>query len=106
MSSLATFGKQQATSLVNWYFHRRRYAARWQRRLVRLRALSACEYCGRYTSDHDGRCDHIVPYVAGGWTSIFNLAWSCDSCNRLKGPRSPQQWRPVTLKHFRKGIPS
>ena len=91
--------------MLSWWMRRRRYASRWQRRWVRLRVLSICEYCGRYTNDREGRCDHIVPYAHGGYTSVFNLAWACDDCNVFKGARSPQAWKPITLAHFRRGIP-
>ena len=92
--------------LLNWYFRRRRYATRWQRRLVYIRALGRCEYCHRPTSYDQGNVDHVTPWSQGGWSSILNFAFCCPDCNAAKNGRTPQQWKPVTLKHFRRGIPS
>lgn len=91
--------------LIDWYFRRRRYASRWQRRLVQLLALSRCEYCGRFTRNDHAVVDHITPWSQGGWSSILNFAFCCSDCNHAKGGRTPRQWKPVTLAHFRQGMP-
>lgn len=92
--------------VIDWYFRRRRYASRWQRRLVQFLALSRCEYCGRFTRNDHAVVDHIVPFAHGGYTSVANFAWACKPCNDAKGARTPRQWKPITLKHFRRGAPS
>jgi hypothetical protein len=54
---------------------------------VRERAQGRCEYCLLHEDDaifpHEP--DHIVAEKHGGPTQLENLAWSCFSCNRLKG---------------------
>lgn len=92
--------------LVNWWMRRRRYATRWQRRWVQILSFSRCEYCHRFVANDDAVIDHITPFSRGGWSSIFNFAYSCRSCNNAKGARTPAEWKPVTLRHFRRGVPS
>ena len=46
-----------------------------------------CAYCG-------GRADtvdHILPRSRGGGDTWFNLVAACQSCNGLKGDRTPQE---------------
>ena len=46
-----------------------------------------CAYCG-------GRADtvdHILPRCRGGGDTWFNLVAACQSCNGLKGDRTPQE---------------
>ncbi len=57
-----------------------------QRQQVTLRAKGCCEYClsqSRFSPDTFS-IDHIVPRVAGGKTSLDNLALSCQRCNSKK----------------------
>lgn len=51
-----------------------------------------CEYCGQETQLEGGspnsfEADHRQPYSADGETTDENLAGSCRSCNREKGPK-------------------
>ena len=46
-----------------------------------------CAYCG-------GRADtvdHVLPRCRGGGDTWFNLVAACQSCNGLKGDRTPQE---------------
>jgi len=65
------------------------YVSRADRRHVRQRAKSVCEYCfsQEQFSPQTFECEHIVPTSAGGASSVDNLAWSCGGCNRFKSDR-------------------
>lgn len=47
-----------------------------------------CGYCG---TSHNLTIDHIVPRSQGGDDTWENLITACESCNRRKGNRTPQQ---------------
>jgi 5-methylcytosine-specific restriction endonuclease McrA len=54
---------------------------------VLLRDGRLCVYCG-------GRADtvdHILPRCRGGGDTWFNLVAACQSCNGVKGNRTPQE---------------
>lgn len=59
------------------------------RRLVIQRADNRCEYCGISQTGQVAtfHIDHVVPSVAGGETSVENLALACVSCSLRKGAR-------------------
>jgi 5-methylcytosine-specific restriction endonuclease McrA len=47
-----------------------------------------CRYCGdrrRLT------CDHVIPFIQGGPTTLDNLVTCCKSCNSSKGGRTPEE---------------
>lgn len=57
------------------------------RRLVRDRALGACEYClfPEVMALVPHEVDHVVAQKHGGATDAANLALSCALCNKRKG---------------------
>ena len=57
------------------------------RRLVRQRAGGRCEYCQIHEDDepYAFNLEHIIPKKHGGEDDPSNLAWSCHSCNLMKG---------------------
>jgi HNH endonuclease len=57
------------------------------RRLVRQRAGGRCEYCQIHEDDepYAFHLEHIIPKKHGGEDDPSNLAWSCHSCNLMKG---------------------
>jgi 5-methylcytosine-specific restriction endonuclease McrA len=59
------------------------------RQFVIERANNRCEYCGISQTGQVAtfHIDHIVPIVAGGETSVENLALACVSCSLRKGSR-------------------
>jgi HNH endonuclease len=59
------------------------------RRLVFERARQRCEYCGLAQEGQEAtfHVDHVVPVVAGGETTLDNLALACVSCSLRKGAR-------------------
>jgi 5-methylcytosine-specific restriction endonuclease McrA len=55
------------------------------------RALSAernrtarCPYCGLVTDKDDLVADHIYPVALGGLSTIQNMVWICETCNKAK----------------------
>ncbi len=76
--------------------------AHLRRRVIR-RAGQRCEYCrlsqrGQAATFH---VDHVVPVVAGGPTTLDNLALACVSCSLRKAARqradAPQSGQSVPL---------
>jgi len=59
-------------------------------RRVRLRAGDRCEYCriAQASQEATFHVDHVVPRMAGGGTSLENLALACVSCSLRKGART------------------
>lgn len=56
------------------------------RRIVAARARDYCEYCrcpGRFATE-SFTVEHTKPRIAGGETTLENLAWSCFGCNSHK----------------------
>ncbi len=47
-----------------------------------------CAYCG---SPHHLTMDHVIPRSQGGEDIWENLVTACESCNRRKGNRTPEQ---------------
>ena len=61
------------------------------------RGVLRCQYCGVELTDRPGspnsrEYDHITPWSRGGDSSAGNIADSCRTCNRQKGPRTPEEW--------------
>jgi 5-methylcytosine-specific restriction endonuclease McrA len=75
----------------------RRYARLWRpsvrltRRNVMLRDGHRCQYCGRPATERALNIDHVLPRARGGLDSWDNLVTACQSCNRRKGERTPQE---------------
>lgn len=51
----------------------------------------ACGYCGETFPDHALTFDHVIPVSQGGQRGWLNITTACQPCNRLKGPRTPQE---------------
>jgi 5-methylcytosine-specific restriction endonuclease McrA len=53
---------------------------------VTARAKACCEYCRSQEgfSSQSFSVEHIIPRVAGGKTSLLNLALACQGCNNHK----------------------
>ena len=77
------------------------------RRQVIERAANCCEYCGLAQTGQEAafHIDHVLPVVAGGNTTLENLALACVSCSLREGPRllvrDPQTGEHVTMFHPR-----
>ena len=76
--------------------------------LVWSRAGAVCEYCRmpQRFDDLSFEIDHVVASAHGGKTISGNLALSCFSCNRFKGPNlagiDPRSGRLAKLFHPRR----
>lgn len=76
--------------------------------LVWSRAGAVCEYCRmpQRFDDLPFEIDHVVASSHGGKTAAGNLALSCFTCNRFKGPNlagmDPQTGRLAKLFHPRR----
>lgn len=63
-----------------------RYISEATKRQVRQQARGLCRYCGK--KDYKGtrfEYDHIVPHSKGGESTVNNLQYICQKCNRRKG---------------------
>ncbi|MBO9706654.1 MAG: HNH endonuclease [Caulobacter sp.] len=64
-----------------------------------------CRYCGRPTTNEPGsggsrERDHIDPKSRGGNNSPENEGDSCRDCNRGKGAKNPDEWKPAKIWPF------
>ena len=73
------------------YFKKERLRVRLTRNTLYARDVGICQYCGCKLSTHDMTIDHVVPRAQGGITRWENVVLSCESCNMLKGSRTPAQ---------------
>ena len=75
-----TLGREQKSHLEKGIVTR----VSWKRirKLIRHRDNETCQICGK--SSPDGHVDHILPLSAGGTDAIYNLRWTCPSCNISK----------------------
>lgn len=58
---------------------------------VRKRDGYTCVYCGE--TDGPMHCDHVVPLIQGGRSSLDNLVTACRACNGGKSGRTLKEWR-------------
>jgi 5-methylcytosine-specific restriction endonuclease McrA len=65
----------------------KRTLSKRERLLVLQAASYRCAYCNTKLDFSSFCIDHIIPYAAGGSTSIRNSAAACFPCNILKGKR-------------------
>ena len=63
------------------------------RRTVFERDGFSCRYCGEGSLEQP-HCDHVVPRVHGGPSSLENLVTSCGRCNISKGGKRLEEWQP------------
>jgi hypothetical protein len=77
---------------------------------VRIRAKDCCEYCrGQADFSHDFfSVEHIIPLIMNGTDDLWNLAWSCLSCNNIKYTAitaiDPETEQVVPLFHPRQDL--
>ncbi len=75
---------------------------RW--RALRARKLAEsryCEACGRLTDPSvkalAPELDHVDPHSLGGPPTWTNTRVLCHECNRSKGAKTIEQWKPIML---------
>jgi hypothetical protein len=61
-----------------------------QRQQIEARANGRCEYCQSPVTFavQSFECEHIIPVMLGGKTTLANLAFACGGCNRSKAIRT------------------
>lgn len=80
------------------------------RQQVVHRAQSRCEYCGISQDGQEAafHIDHVLPVIAGGATTLDNLALACVSCSLRKGARrkssDPKTGKRVLLFNPRRDL--
>lgn len=80
------FGLADSSGRLPW--------AEWNvlREYVFKRDNYTCRYCQDKSDALE--CDHINPVLLGGTNELNNLATSCGPCNRSKGAKTLEQWKP------------
>lgn len=71
----------------------RRFALPLSRRTVLARDHYTCQYCGACPGKAALTIDHVLPRSRGGSTTWENVVTACDTCNRRKGNRTPEEAR-------------
>jgi 5-methylcytosine-specific restriction endonuclease McrA len=75
---------------------------RFTRYNIYARDNGACQYCGKKYHRSELNLDHVIPRSMGGTSTWENVVCSCQSCNRLKGGRTPQEARiPLLRKPYK-----
>jgi 5-methylcytosine-specific restriction endonuclease McrA len=72
-------------------FRRHKKPVKFSRINIYGRDKYTCQYCGVKKSIGDLTYDHVVPRAQGGKTTWLNIATCCESCNRRKAHRTPEQ---------------
>lgn len=72
-------------------FRRHKKAVKFSRINIYGRDKYSCQYCGAKKRIGDLTYDHVVPRAQGGKTTWSNIATACESCNRRKANRTPEQ---------------
>ena len=89
----------------------RAIVARRRARISQAEGDHTAEDIRRLWAEQDGFClgcqgdlfvlgyhvDHIYPLSKGGANSPGNLQLLCPTCNRQKGDKIPEEWRPIGL---------
>lgn len=55
------------------------------------RDWNICAYCGEEFGDNQLSRDHIVPRSRGGEDTWMNVVTACETCNKIKDNRTPEQ---------------
>ncbi|MFQ5851905.1 MAG: HNH endonuclease [Candidatus Binatia bacterium] len=71
---------------------------RFSRFNIYARDKCMCQYCGKRLPRHELNLDHVIPRSRGGTSTWENVVCSCQSCNRRKGGRTPQEAKITLLR--------
>ena len=64
------------------------------REAVFARDGAVCRYCDAQLTWASYHCDHVHPVSRRGDSSMQNLAAACEACNRSKGAKTLDEWKP------------
>ena len=53
---------------------------------------TGCKYCDKRLDYRNIACDHIIPLVKNGPSSVDNLQLICKTCNTRKGPLNEEDF--------------
>lgn len=59
-----------------------------------------CAYCGIRLFD-EYQVDHYIPLTKGGGNTIDNLLCACETCNKSKGNKMPEEWIAERNSHVK-----
>ncbi|MGD2039880.1 MAG: HNH endonuclease [Anaerolineae bacterium] len=76
----------------------RHFSLPLSRRTVLARDHYTCLYCNAQPGKANLTIDHVLPRSRGGATSWDNVVTACQSCNRRKGNRTPQEAQMPLLR--------
>lgn len=65
------------------------------KRNILIRDGFKCVYCG---DNKNLTLDHLIPKSKGGKNDWYNLVTCCDSCNKKKGDKTPEQAKMTLLQ--------
>ncbi len=68
------------------------------RKAVLERDGHSCVLCGKRLSAQTATLDHVIPYSAGGETTVANLVTMCQPCNQAKGKDGKPELLNLTVK--------
>lgn len=95
-----------ATVRLNYAIDKRwRTRTKFNRRAVLRRDFFSCCYCGKAETPRKLTLDHIIPKSRGGVSSWTNIVTACNSCNREKADRTPEEagmkllTKPIVPQH-------
>lgn len=71
---------------------------RFSRFNIYARDNNMCQYCGGKFPRQELNLDHVIPRSKGGTSTWENVVCSCQSCNRRKGGRTPQEAKVTLLR--------
>lgn len=80
-----------ATLRLNCWVNRRYKTPHYRRSVVFVRDDYTCQYCNKKVLNNVATIDHVIPKSQGGQTNWKNCVTCCQTCNRLKGDKTPQQ---------------
>ena len=71
---------------------------RFSRFNIYARDKCTCQFCGKKMPRYELNLDHVIPRSRGGTSTWENVVCSCQSCNRRKGGRTPQEAKMTLLR--------
>ena len=63
-----------------------------------------CFYCEEKLKYRQITLDHYLPKSRGGTEVIYNLVLCCEDCNRLKGNKTPSNYKELIIRLFKKAV--
>lgn len=80
-----------ATVRLNSRVNVKQTPTRFRKKVLFNRDDWSCQYCLKKLGRGSVTIDHVIPKCKGGKTSWKNCVVCCKTCNKNKGPRSPQE---------------